>query len=67
MFNVMSFLGIGGINRSTTGFDNVAILSRTGYSNAMGRGIYSLLLPTRQQVLYPASRWKLELGARYTF
>jgi hypothetical protein len=67
MFNVLSFLGVGGTVRQTTGFENVAILSRTGYNSASGRGIYSLLLPTKNQVQYPASRWKLEFGARYAF
>jgi hypothetical protein len=67
MFNLMSFLGIGGQIRETSGFENVALLTRTGYSNTLGRGIYALSLPTRNAVSVTASRWKLELGARYAF
>jgi hypothetical protein len=66
-FNVLALLGVGGINHVTSFNENIPILSRTGYSSALGRGIYSLLLPTRNAVQYPASRWKLEFGARYSF
>lgn len=67
VFNVLSFLGVGGINRVTSDFENIAILNRTGYSNGLSRGIYSLLLPERERISVFASRWKVELGARYAF
>ncbi len=69
MFNVLSFLGIGGQIRSTTGFENLPILNRTGYSTALSRGIYALTtpFPTRNSIDVLATRWKLEMGARYSF
>jgi hypothetical protein len=67
LFNAMAFFGLGGENRVTSFNENIPILTRTGYSGALGRGIYTLLLPTREAVQYPASRWKLEFGARYSF
>ena len=67
LFNVLSFLGVGGTLHSTSGNENIAILGRTGYNAAAGRGIYSLLLPTLNAVQVQASRWKLELGGRYNF
>ena len=67
MYNVMALLGIGGENRVTSFNENIPILTRTGYSAALGRGTYTLLLPQREVLQYPASRWKLEFGARYSF
>lgn len=69
MFNLLSFLGIGGKIYSVTGFENASLLSRTGYSAALGRGIYSLDGAGRALKFQDVnlSRWKLELGARYIF
>ena len=67
IYNVLSLLGIGGILRTTSSNENIAILNRTGYNTTLGRGIYTLQLPPRNVVQYPASRWKLEFGARYSF
>jgi hypothetical protein len=69
MFNVLSFLGIGGKIYSVTGFENASLLTRTGYSTALGRGIYALDGAGRALKFQDvnASRWKLELGARYIF
>ena len=67
IYNVLALLGVGGIIRATSTNENIALLNRTGYSTALGRGIYSLLLPPRNVVQYPDSRWKLEFGARYSF
>ncbi len=67
IFNVPALLGVGGTIRETTGFENVAIMNRTGYSNALGRGIYSLSLIERNRASISLSRWKLEFGGRYTF
>jgi len=67
IYNVLSLMGIGGIQRITSSNENIPLLNRTGYVPAMGRGIYTLLLPPRNVVQYPASRWKLEFGARYSF
>jgi len=67
MFNLLSFLGVGGQYRSTTGFENVGILNRSNYDATLQRGVYSLALPVLNQVDIQASRWKLQLGARYAF
>ena len=68
VFNVLSLLGLGGRIYSVTGFENISMLRRTGYDAANDRGIYSLSLPGTVKFLNAnASRWKLELGARYTF
>jgi len=68
LFNVLSMLGIGGKIYTVSSNENIAMLSRTGYSSALGRGIYSLALPAQLKFQdVNASRWKLELGARYIF
>jgi hypothetical protein len=67
IYNVMALLGIGGENRVTSFNENIPILTRTAYSTALSRGTYTLLLPQRNVLQYPASRWKLEFGARYAF
>ena len=53
--------------RSTSSFENLNLLTLTGYSAAMGRGVYRLSLPQRRQVNVNASRWQMQLGARYRF
>ncbi len=70
LFNVLSFLGVGGKIYSVTGFENANLLSLSRYDAVLGRGVYTLSLPnngqrTAQDVF--SSRWKLELGARYMF
>jgi len=68
IFNVLSLLGVGGRVYSVTGFENISMLRRTGYDATNDRGIYSLNLPRTVKFLNSnASRWKLELGARYVF
>lgn len=69
MFNVLSFLGIGGKIYNVATFENSSLLTRTGYNAALGRGIYSLDGAGRALKFQDinASRWKLELGARYIF
>jgi hypothetical protein len=68
LFNVLSFLGIGGKIYTVSSNENIALLNRTGYSTALSRGIYSLALPSQLKFQdVQASRWKLELGARYIF
>lgn len=70
LFNVLSFLSIGGKINSTTGFENANLLSLARYDAALGRGVYNLALPNNGNRLATdvnASRWKLELGARYIF
>ncbi len=72
IFNLPRFLGQmldnnWGEVRSTSGFENANLLTLTGYSTAIGRGIYRLSLPQRRQVNINASRWQMQWGARYMF
>jgi hypothetical protein len=69
VYNVLSLLGVGGKIYTVTGFENASLLTRTGYSTALSRGIYSLDGAGRAKMNQDinASRWKLELGARYIF
>lgn len=44
------------------------MLRLTGYDIGAGRGIYQLLpLPEQDQTDDLASRWQVEVGARYAF
>ena len=47
--------------------DGTAALQLIGYDSANGRGVYSLVLPSGKTLDRSASRWRLQLGARYTF
>jgi hypothetical protein len=67
MFNLLSFLGVGGQVRETSSFETQTIASLSRYDNSLGRGVYNLALPVRNRVDVSASRWKLQLGARYAF
>jgi hypothetical protein len=67
MFNLLAFLGVGGQIRETSGFETQTIASLSRYDSALRRGVYSLALPVRNRVSVNASRWKLQLGARYAF
>ncbi len=67
-FNVLALLGVGGQVKSTSGgFEAVNMLARSGYSTALGRGIYSLALPVLNRVSNFNSRWQMMVGAKYTF
>ena len=68
LFNLFSFLGSDWGNvRSTAPFEGQNLLRLTGYDAASGRGIYDLALPSRKRVQTQDSRWKAQLGVRYTF
>jgi hypothetical protein len=56
-----------GVVNTTSGFENANLLTLSGYSTATGRGTYRLSLPQRRQVNVNASRWQMQLGARYSF
>jgi hypothetical protein len=45
----------------------VTMLRLVGYDADAGRGVYQLALPRRNQIQDPASRWQVELSARYVF
>ncbi len=56
-----------GVVRETSGFQDQTMLRLSGYDTANQRGIYTLSLPVRERVQVDASRWRLQLGVRYTF
>jgi hypothetical protein len=51
---------------TTTG-PSARMLTLRGWDTANGRGIYQLALPRRGVVDDVASRWRMQLGARYAF
>jgi len=51
---------------ATTG-PSVPLLKLVGWDTANGRGVYKLELPRRGVVEDLASRWRMQLGARYAF
>jgi carboxypeptidase family protein len=52
---------------ATTDVPSVMMLQLVGHDAVKGRGVYRLILPARNQVLDAASRWQVQLGARYMF
>ena len=71
-FNVPRMLGSmldnnWGIVKTTSGNENLTLLTLSGYSAALQRGIYRLSLPILRQTSIDASRWKMQFGMRYTF
>lgn len=55
-----------GQSRLTTG-EGSPLLALAGYDATAGRGVYRLQLPGFREVQDLASRWQLELSARYVF
>jgi hypothetical protein len=43
------------------------LLQLVGYDADLGRGIYTLKIPRRRALDGDASRWRMQLGARYSF
>jgi hypothetical protein len=72
-FNVLNLLNRDwGLVRETgtfasAGTENVPMLRLRGQDPAAGRNLYDLALPARRVVNVEASRWALQLGARYAF
>jgi len=71
-FNVPRMLGSmldnnWGIVNTTSGNENLTLLTESGYSAGLQRGIYKLSLPILRQTSIDASRWKMQFGMRYTF
>ncbi|HUL71370.1 MAG TPA: carboxypeptidase regulatory-like domain-containing protein [Gemmatimonadales bacterium] len=55
-------------NRTTSGGEPALPLLRLqGYDTVKERGIYSLDLPARNQVDLELTRWRMQLGVRYSF
>ena len=68
VFNVLKLIGSDwGLIRSTTSFEEVNLLTRTGFDAVSQRGIYALSLRQRDKVNTDLSRWKLQLGVKYMF
>jgi len=49
------------------GIEGNGLLQLVGYDPDLGRGIYTLQIPRRPALDGDASRWRMQLGARYTF
>ena len=65
VFNLLHLLDGGwGLIR---GVDDTPLLQLAGYDGAGGRGVYRLLRRKPRAADFDGSRWKLQLGARYTF
>ncbi len=68
IFNLANLIdGDWGLQRLTSSFEGQTALRYTGYDAANGRGIYSLSLPNLDKVSINPSRWRMQLGAKYTF
>lgn len=65
-FNVLHMLNEDwGVVRETATFEEQNMLARSGFDAVNQRGIYAVELPVRDRVV--TSRWRIQLGARYTF
>ncbi len=69
VFNVLSMLGVGGQIRTTSGFEETNLLTLSRYNPTAMRGVYTLAtsLANLRRVDTLASRWRMLLGARYSF
>lgn len=73
VFNLLSLLSSDwGLIRETGNFasaggENVPLLRLRGQDAANGRNIYEVTLPPTNVINVEASRWRLQLGARYAF
>ena len=73
VFNVLHLLSDSwGLVRQTgtfagAGTENVPLLKLRGYDSVFDRNLYQLTLPARNAINVDASRWRLQLGARYSF
>jgi len=74
-FNVLNFIDSNwGLVRETNFFESINMLRLTGLDTrgtladpTDDRGRYSLALPGRQRIVVDNSRWRIQLGAKYTF
>jgi hypothetical protein len=54
-----------GLMRETTNREGVPLLSVVGWDAAANRPVYNVTLPSRDRVVPDASRWRVQLGARF--
>ena len=74
-FNVLNFIDSNwGLVRETNFFESINLLRLAGYDTrgtladpTDDRGRYALALPGRQRIVVDNSRWRIQLGAKYTF
>jgi hypothetical protein len=75
IFNVLNVLNRGwGLVRETTANEGLELLQVAGWDAAANRPRYTVpavagvpVFPSRNHVVADASRWRIQLGARYTF
>jgi hypothetical protein len=73
VFNLLHLLnGSWGLIRETGSFasaggETVPLLKLRGYDSALGRNLYEVTLPARNAINIDASRWRMQVGARYAF
>jgi Carboxypeptidase regulatory-like domain len=69
VFNLLNFLnsdwGVQRVASSVLG--DVLLLHLVGYDQANQRGVYEVLPVNRKERDFEATRWRMQLGARYTF
>jgi hypothetical protein len=71
VFNILNLLNDDwGVTRQAAPFEQVNLLQSVGFDMANNRPIYSFTMPSRvvSRVYSPTvSRWRIQLGARYSF
>jgi hypothetical protein len=69
VFNLLNFLdGDWGVQRVAGSLlGDVQVLTLVGYDQAKQRGIYHVIPVDRRARDFEATRWRMQLGARYTF
>jgi hypothetical protein len=73
VFNLLHLLNdTWGLVRQTgtfagAGTENVPLLKLRGHDGTFDRNLYQLTLPAHDAINVDASRWRLQLGARYSF
>lgn len=47
--------------------NRVSLLELTGYDEVHARGVYRVINPRRHNLDVDATRWRMQISARYTF
>jgi hypothetical protein len=68
LFNVLNLLDGGwGLEKRTSQFETATLLRAAGFDAANNRPLYALSFPRFNDPELNRSRWRLQLGARYSF
>jgi hypothetical protein len=68
LFNVLNLLDGGwGLEKRTSQFETATLLRAAGFDAANNRPVYALSFPRFNDPELNRSRWRLQLGARYSF